>query len=108
MPREERTTGRENRMTLVRGAALGALTTAALLLPATGAVAAGEPGGAVAPSPSSASSGGSEFGVPARVTRPVVSELKLPSSALAGRPPKVTVEVLERGVGTVSMRVLIT
>ncbi len=95
-------------MTLVRWAVLGALTTAAFIIPATGAVAAGEPGGAVAPSPSSASSGGSEFGVSTSVTRPVVSELKVPSSAVAGRPPKVTVEVLERGVGTVSMRVLIT
>ncbi len=95
-------------MTLVRGVALGALTTAALLLPATGAAAAGEPGGAAAPSPSSASSGGSEFGVSTSVTRPVVAELKVPSSALTGRPPKVTVEVIERGVGTVSMRVLIT
>jgi Peptidase family M23 len=92
----------------VRGPSLGALTTAALLLPATGALAVGGPGGAAAPSPSSSQAGGSEFGVPASVTRPVVAELRVPSSALAGRPPKVTVEVSERGVGTVSMRVLIT
>jgi Peptidase family M23 len=95
-------------MRLVRGVALGALTTAAFIIPATGAVAAGEPGGAVAPSPSSASSGGSEFGVPSQVSRPVVTELRVPSSATTGRPPKVTVEVVEHGVGTVSMRVLIT
>ena len=94
-------------MRLVRGAALGALTSAALLCTPTVALAlAGEPGGASAPS--SEKSGGSEFGVPASVTRPVVSELVVPSSALPGRPPKVTVRVLERGVGTVSMRVLIT
>ncbi len=95
-------------MRLVRGAALGALTTAALLIPATGAAAAGEPGGAVAPSPSTAASGGSEFGVRASVTRPVVAELNVPASTLTGRPPRVTVKVIERGVGTVSMRVLIT
>jgi Peptidase family M23 len=92
----------------VRGPALGVLTTAALLLPATGALAVGGPGGAAAPSPSSSQAGGSEFGVPASVIRPVVAELRAPSSALTGRPPKVTVEVTERGVGTVSMRVLIT
>lgn len=94
-------------MRLVRGAVLGALTSAALLCSPTAAFAlAGEPGGATAPA--SEKSGGSEFGVPASVTRPVVSELVVPTNGLPGRPPKVTLRVLERGVGTVYMRVLIT
>jgi len=90
----------------VRGAALGALTTAAFLAQASGALALREPGGAAAPT--SAQSGGAQFGLPVRVRGPMLSELRLPSSMLAGRPPAVTVEVTEQGVGTVSMRVLIT
>jgi hypothetical protein len=91
----------------VRGAILGALTSAALLCSASNALAlAGEPGGASAPA--AEKSGGSEFGVPASVTRPVLSKLVVPSLALPGRPPKVALQVLERGVGTVYLRVLIT
>lgn len=94
-------------MRLVRGAVLGALTTAAFISISASALAlAGEPGGATAPA--SEQSGGSEFGVTTSVVRPVVSELRVPSSATAGRPPKVTLRVQENGVGTVYMRVLIT
>jgi murein DD-endopeptidase MepM/ murein hydrolase activator NlpD len=94
-------------MRLVRGAVLGALTTAVVLCSTSPAFAlAGEPGGASAPA--AEQSGGSEFGVPASITRPVVSELRVPASALPGRPPKVTLRILEKGVGTVYMRVLIT
>jgi hypothetical protein len=89
----------------VRGAALAALTTAALLCQAASASALGEPGGASAPASSQA--GGSEFGVPASLSRPVVTELRLPSVSTPGRPPRVTVRIAEKGVGTVSMRVLI-
>ena len=96
----------------VRGAALGALTTAAFLAaPTPAALALHEPGGAVAPgtAPSdSAKSGGALFGVPASIRGPVLNELRVPTAAPAGTPPRVTVQVSERGVGTVSMRVLIT
>lgn len=93
-------------MRIVRRAALAALTSAALLLsaPAPQAV-AGEPGGAAAPAAPQA--GGSEFGVPASVTRPVLGELHVPGTAVLGRPPKVTLKLLEKGVGTVYLRVLI-
>ena len=91
----------------VRGAALGALTTVVLLCNCAAALAlAGEPGGAAAPA--SPQAGGSEFGVPASVIRPVVGELSLPSTSLPGRLPTVTLRILEKGVGTVYLRVLIT
>ena len=69
---------------------------------------AGVPGGAQAPSAPAA--GGSEFGVPAHVietVRPVVSALAVPTSATAGRPPKVTLRIEEQGVGTVYLQVKI-
>jgi len=55
--------------------------------------------------------GGSEYGVATRVAsaqRPVVSELSVPSSATAGLPPRVTLQIDEPGVGTVRVRVTVT
>ena len=98
-------------MRSVRGAALGVLTSALLLAQVPGALALGEPGGVAAPGPAQspdAQSGGAVFGLPVTVRGPALSELHVPTSALAGRPPTVTVEVTEAGVGTVAMRVLIT
>jgi hypothetical protein len=75
------------------------------LLPAA-ALAVGEPGGAAAPASSPA--GGIQFGTPApAAVRPVLSELRLPSTMLAGRPPTVSAEVTERGVATVAMKAFI-
>ena len=94
-------------MRLVRGAALGALTTtAALLAQTSGALALREPGGVAAPS--SSLSGGAQFGETVGLGGPLLTELRVPASTLAGRPPTVTLEVAEKGVGTVSMRVLLT
>ncbi len=91
-----------------RRAGLSALTAAALLLSAPAAQAVpGEPGGTAAPSSSTASAGGSEFGVPASVARPYLSALSVPSSAIAGRPPRITLELVESHVATVYLRVLI-
>lgn len=67
---------------------------------------AGAPGGAQAPS--SPAAGGIEYGVPARVaqtTRPLISALRVPSGTVAGRPPKVTLRLDEKGVGTVYVQV---
>jgi murein DD-endopeptidase MepM/ murein hydrolase activator NlpD len=64
------------------------------------------PGGAQAPSVPLA--GGSEFGVITRAVparRPVVSELIVPSSATAGKPPRVALRIDELGVGTVNVQV---
>ncbi len=100
----------------VRGAALGALMTAALLAQAPAALALNEPGGVAAPGPvqsdgataGGATPGGTRFGVPAAINHPVLTELRVPSSATPGRPPAVTLEITEKGVGTVSMKVNIT
>jgi biotin carboxyl carrier protein len=89
-------------------AALCALTTLAACCSTTPALAlSGVPGGAQAPSAPLA--GGSEFGVRARTQRlrPVVSRLVVPSTAIAGRPPWVTLRVDEKGVGTVYVQVLV-
>ncbi|HEY2142127.1 MAG TPA: M23 family metallopeptidase [Solirubrobacteraceae bacterium] len=66
-------------------------------------------GGAQAPSAPLA--GGSEYGVAMRTTfvpRPVVGQLSVPLTATAGRPPRVTLRVDEKGVGTVNVRVTVT
>jgi hypothetical protein len=93
-------------MHLTRRSCLGVLTSALVLLNAAGAQAlAGEPGGTSAPAAQQA--GGSEFGVPAGVVRPQLSELSIPASATAGRPPRITLELVESHVATVYLRVLI-
>jgi murein DD-endopeptidase MepM/ murein hydrolase activator NlpD len=60
-----------------------------------------DPGGAAAPY--SAPAGGTQYGLTVSVVRPVLAELRVPSTMIAGRPPRVTTEVTERGVGTVYM-----
>jgi murein DD-endopeptidase MepM/ murein hydrolase activator NlpD len=58
--------------------------------------------------PSAPQAGGSEYGVSVRVVqvpRPVISALRVPTSATAGRPPKVTLRLEETGVETVYVQV---
>jgi Peptidase family M23 len=78
----------------------------ALLLAAASAHAAAAGG---APAPSAPLSGGSEYGISssAVATRPVVSSLSVPSTAVPGRPPRVTLRIDEAHVGTVSVKVAI-
>jgi murein DD-endopeptidase MepM/ murein hydrolase activator NlpD len=89
--------------------AVAALTTLAAgtgAAPALGL--AGVPGGAQAPS--SPSAGGIEYGFPARVTRQplLITSLSVPSSSIAGAPPRITLRLDERGVGTVYLEVTVT
>ncbi len=95
-------------MRITSGAALVALTTSVLLGGAASAAAlTGAPGGAQAPS--SPQAGGIEYGVAAAPPlRPVISALSVPTSGLAGPPPKVTLRVDERGVGTVYLQISVT
>jgi hypothetical protein len=89
-------------MRRARVAVLCSLTAAAFASSCAVATALrGEPGGTASPQ-----AGGSQFGVPA-AARPVVTLLRVPATAAPGRPPRVTVRVDERGVGTVRMRVLL-
>jgi hypothetical protein len=77
-----------------------------LMLNAAGAGAlAGEPGGVAAPA--SPQAGGSQFGVPASVARPSLSELVVPATAPAGRPPRITLTLVESHVSAVYLRVLL-
>ncbi len=93
-------------MTPMRGAVLAALTSAALLLnvAAAGAL-ADQPGGVAAPVSSQA--GGSQYGVPASVARPELSYMTLPSTAAAGRPPRIVLELVEPHTASVYVRVLL-
>ena len=90
-----------------REAAVGALVAICGCCRRAGAGKRGDAaGGAQAPSESQA--GGSEYGVLGRVAqapRPVISALRVPASAAAGRPPKVTLRLDEKGVGTVYLQV---
>ena len=77
------------------------------LLPAAASAHAAAVGGAKAPS--APLSGGSEYGISssAVATRPVVSSLSVPSTAVPGRPPRVTLRIDEAHVATVSVKVAI-
>jgi Peptidase family M23 len=67
---------------------------------------AGVPGGAQAPA--SPVAGGSEYGVAvAEAGRPLVTHLSVPRSAVAGRPPRISLRIDEKGVGTVYLQVTI-
>jgi hypothetical protein len=93
-------------MTSMRGALATALTSAALLLNATGAAAqADQPGGVAAPV--SPQVGAVQYGVPAGVARPQLSYLSVPASATAGRPPRIVLELVEPHVPSVFLRVLV-
>ncbi len=92
-------------MSPMRGAVLAALTSATLLANAAAAGAlADQPGGVAAPV--SPQAGGSQFGVPASVARPELSYLTLPSTATAGRPPRIVLELVEPHTASVFLRVL--
>ena len=71
---------------------------------ASPAAAIPEAGGTAAPGPSTTKTGGSQYGVPASLARPVVARLTVPATALAGPPPRIALEVTERGVATVFVR----
>jgi biotin carboxyl carrier protein len=75
---------------------------------ASPAASAGTGGGVQAPSAPQA--GGSEYGIAVHAVprvRPVISSLRVPTSATAGPPPKVTLRLDEQGVGTVYLQVKI-
>jgi len=69
---------------------------------------AGEPGGAEAPAAQQA--GAVQYGLPVHAAslRPLVTALSAPSSATAGRPPRVTFRIDEKSVGTVALVVAVT
>jgi murein DD-endopeptidase MepM/ murein hydrolase activator NlpD len=95
-------------MRYARGAVLPVLTTMALCSGMAQAHAESS-GGTQAPSAPLA--GGAEYGVPVQAVparRPVVSELSVPSTATAGRPPRVVLKIDEQGVGTVWAQVTVT
>ncbi len=93
-------------MRTLRRAGLAVLSSAVMLTNVAGAEAlAGEPGGVAAPAAPQA--GGSQFGVPASVVRPSLSELQVPPTSTAGRPPRITLELVESHVPSVYLRVLI-
>src|ERR1700686_2421471 len=95
-------------MGITSRAALVALTTSALLYGGAPALALkGAPGGAQAPS--SPQAGAIEYGVAAPPPpRPVISALNVPTSGLAGPPPRITLRLDEKGVGTVYLQIRIT
>lgn len=83
---------------------VAATSIAALLLPSA-AQAATDNG---AQAPSAPVSGGSEYGSAATsVTHPVVTRLSVPSTAVPGRPPRVTLRIDEAHVGTVNVTVAV-
>jgi biotin carboxyl carrier protein len=95
-------------MRYARGAGLPALISTMMICAgiAPALASAGTGGGVQAPSAPQA--GGSEYGIPVRVVatpRPVVSDLRVPTSATAGQPPKITLRLDEQGVGTVYLQV---
>lgn len=92
------------RMRISRNLAVPLLAGVAPLLLAASAH-AGSPGGAQ--SPSAPLSGGSEYGLASSTAmlHPVVTSLSVPSSVLAGRPPRVTLRIDEPHTGTVNATV---
>ncbi len=91
----------------VREATLGVLV-AIVLCAVLGSAAAGADGIGGTQAPSESQTGGSEYGVLGRVAqgpRPVISDLRVPTSAIAGPAPKVTLRLTEQGVGTVYLQV---
>jgi biotin carboxyl carrier protein len=69
----------------------------------------GDPSGGVQ-APSAASTGGSEYGVSTRTAppqRPVSNSLSIPTTATAGRPPRLLLRIDEAGVGTVNAQVTV-
>jgi murein DD-endopeptidase MepM/ murein hydrolase activator NlpD len=88
-------------------ASIAAITASLVYAALPAAALAASPGGAQAPSAQQA--GGSEFGVPARVSqRPVLTQLSVSRTVRAGRMPRVSFRIEEPGVGTVAARVSVT
>ena len=91
-----------------RALAFALLAAACCWVPAGASALPGLPGGTPAPSISIARAGGAVYAVPALGTagaRPVVTRLSVPRYAVAGAPPRVTLRLDERGVGTVYVTV---
>jgi len=91
-------------MRITRAALLALMTTPALVCGAAAPALAGTPGGVQAPY--SPAAGGIQYGVPTPA-RPMISSLRVPATASAGAPPKVTLRIDESGVGTVYVQVAI-
>jgi hypothetical protein len=90
-----------------RAAFLVPITVSLISAATPSAALAGSPGGTQAPSAQQA--GGSEFGVPSRVSqRPLLTQLSVPRAVAAGRMPRVSFRIEEAGVGTVAARVSVT
>jgi hypothetical protein len=90
----------------LREAALSVLV--AIVLCSVPGSAAGADGIGGTQAPSESQTGGSEYGVLVRVAqgpRPMISDLRVPTSAIAGPPPRVTLRLQEQGVGTVYLQV---
>ncbi len=90
--------------------ALSALLTISLCSLIASAPAQADVSGGVQ-APSAPLAGGSEYGVVTRTAsarRPVVSRLSIPSTATAGRPPRMLLRIDETGVGTVNAQVTVT
>jgi murein DD-endopeptidase MepM/ murein hydrolase activator NlpD len=90
-----------------REAAVGVLVAMVLCSVLYSATATADPV-AEAMAPSQSQTGGSEYGSPGRLAQaphPVLSDLRVPTSATAGTPPKVTLLLQEQGVGTVYLQV---
>ncbi len=91
-----------------RRVALASLVTMSLCACLSPAPSLGQdvPGGVQAPS--SPLAGGTEYGAPAAFSeRPVLSELSIPRSAPAGKPPRLVLRIDEKGVGTVDAQVTV-
>jgi hypothetical protein len=87
---------------------LAALLPALLAAPAQADAVAPEAAGG-AQSPSAPLSGGSEYGLAgsSAVPHPVVTKLTVPSTAVPGRPPRVSLRIDEAHVGTVNVTVAV-
>jgi Peptidase family M23 len=94
---------------LVPLGAFATLAVFAMLLCAPLAGAATSAGGAQAQAPEARLAGGSEYGVSrtSAATHPVVTSLVVPSSAVPGRPPRVTMRLDEAHVATVDVTVAV-
>ncbi len=106
------------------GASAALLATALACGAAPATVYAGTQGGTAAPAaepsssssggakaPSDAVTGGAEYGVLAHTEvspRPALRSLSVPGTAVAGRPPRVTFRIDEKGVGTVYVRISVS
>jgi hypothetical protein len=92
----------------LRPSLLAGLLSALLAAPAYGDAVVPEAAGG-AQSPSAPLSGGSEYGLAgsSAVPHPVVTKLTVPSTAVPGRPPRVTLRIDEAHVGTVNVTVAV-